>query len=284
MSNPDVMSWEDAVNWLISQPDQKDLVNACYFDRPVIDALKRYANSAEWKALKNYIPQKSGEAFDLGAGNGIVSYALAKDGWKVTALEPDASNFVGAGAIQAVADSEDVHIEVLREWGESISCADDRFDIVMARQVMHHARDLNLMFKEMSRILRPGGTLIAFRDHIVDSDEGLEIFKNEHPLHKLYGGENAFRLEQYINGIEEAGLTIVETIHHFDSVINYAPRSQKDVTNEVAARLKLPLAVGAAKILFMLPLMSEIVMKLASHAYRTKQGRLVSFICKKPGD
>ena len=40
------------------------------------------------------IPRKAGRALDLGAGNGILSYALAREGWSVTAVEPDPSALV----------------------------------------------------------------------------------------------------------------------------------------------------------------------------------------------
>ena len=42
------------------------------------------------------------QALDLGAGRGISSYALAREGWQVTALEPDPSMLIGAGAIRSL--------------------------------------------------------------------------------------------------------------------------------------------------------------------------------------
>ena len=163
------VSWEEAVTWLIEQPEKRELVKQCYFDRPVIDAVRRYESDPEWQELsKRWLPPGRGTAFDLGAGNGLVSYALAKMGWEVTALEPDPGEFVGAGAIRGVAKADNLNINVMEEWGESIPCEDNSFDLVMARQVIHHANDLEQMYQEIARILKPGGTAIAFRDHVID--------------------------------------------------------------------------------------------------------------------
>jgi SAM-dependent methyltransferase len=93
-------TWEQAVEWLRQQPDQQTLVRDCYFDDPLIEACERFVNSEEWQATLRYLPRVTGKVLDLGAGRGISSYGLAKAGWQVTALEPDPSNLVGAGAIR----------------------------------------------------------------------------------------------------------------------------------------------------------------------------------------
>src|SRR3989304_10231248 len=97
------MTWEEAVLWLKQQPDQTELVKACFFDDPLIETAERYYKSSEWEAVRELIPNPQGKALDLGAGRGISSYALAKDGWDTTALEPDKSKIVGAGAIRSLA-------------------------------------------------------------------------------------------------------------------------------------------------------------------------------------
>ena len=96
-------SWEQAVAWLIAQPDRQDLVRDCYFDRPALEAARRFHLSEEWRAVRAFFPETRGRALDVGAGNGVAGYALARDGWDVTALEPDPSALVGARAIRALA-------------------------------------------------------------------------------------------------------------------------------------------------------------------------------------
>ena len=96
-------TWEQAVQWLRSQPDRRDLVLAGYYDDPVEVAADRYWRSPEWLSARPLLPAAPGaRALDIGAGRGIASYALAKDGFEVIALEPDGSSLVGAGAIRAL--------------------------------------------------------------------------------------------------------------------------------------------------------------------------------------
>ena len=160
--------------------------------------------------------------------------ALAADGWRVVALEPDPSDLVGAGAIRMLAGETGADIEVVEEWGERLPFADRTFDCVHARQVLHHARDLGMLCREMARVLKPGGMFIATREHVIDLPEDLPEFLAMHPLHMLYGGENAFGLEQYLDAIVVAGLRLTKILSPLESPINYFPASVGE-TGDLAA-------------------------------------------------
>ena len=84
------------------------------------------------------------------------SYALAKDGWRVTALEPDKSEVVGAGAIQYLGRATGTNIQVVTNWGEELPFASSEFDLVYCRAVLHHARDLQKLCREAARVLVAG--------------------------------------------------------------------------------------------------------------------------------
>jgi SAM-dependent methyltransferase len=221
------MSWEEAVVWLRNQKKQSDLVKACYYDDPLIDAVTRYWESSEWKAVSRFLPDGKGTVLDLGAGRGISSFAFAKDGWKVTALEPDNSTLVGTGAIDKIVKETGLNIRVCNEWGEKLPFADETFDVVFARQALHHAGDLKKLCEEMGRVLKEGGTFIAIREHVISKKSDLPAFLEKHPLHYLYGGENAFLLEEYIQAIQKAGIQLTEIINPLESDINLFPRQNK---------------------------------------------------------
>ena len=135
-------SWEAAVCWLRAQPDQQELVKAAYYDDPLIVAAERYRASSEWQAIRQYLAGYSGAALDIGAGRGIASYALAKEGFAVTALEPDPSDLVGAGAIHSLADEAQLNVNVVQEFSERLPFSDASFDVVFARAVLHHTSNL----------------------------------------------------------------------------------------------------------------------------------------------
>jgi len=220
------LSWEQAVQRLREQPEQRQLVLDCYYDDPLSEAAQRYWKSREWTAVRRLLPAGRNRALDVGAGRGIASYALAREGYSVTSLEPDASSIVGAGAIRALAAAAALDITVVQDFSERLPFADGHFDVVFARAVLHHTRDLRLACAEFRRVLRPGGRLIAIREHVIDRADDLPAFLESHPLHYLYGGENAFTLVQYREALEAAGLQVKQTLAPFDSPINWTPRSR----------------------------------------------------------
>jgi len=264
------VSWEDAVLWLRNQPDQHELVRACFYDDPLIDAAARYYESSEWAAVRTLLPRSPGLALDLGAGRGISAYALARDGWQVTALEPDPSAIVGAGAIRTLCAEAGLGIEVIQEWGEQLPFADSTFDLVHCRQALHHARDLGQLCSEMGRVLKTGGRLIATREHVISRKEDLPRFLASHPLHHLYGGENAYQLSEYRNAIESAGVRLVKILNPLQSEINVFPESLQNMKRRIARRLAFPFP----------RLIPDFALRLAGDMM-DHPGRLYSFVGEK---
>ncbi len=240
--NDDLMSWEEAVAWLKRQPDQADLVRACFYDDPLLAAAERYAASSEWAAVRTLLPSQPGKALDVGAGRGISSFALARDGWHTVALEPDSSPEVGAGAIRRLTAEAGLDIDVVEQWGEQLPFQDNSFDLVHCRQVLHHADNLPNLCREIGRVLRPGGVFIATREHVISRRADLEIFLAAHPLHRLYGGEHAYLLREYVTAIQRAGIALTSVLNPWRSDINLFPQTRTDLKRRIAARLRVPLA------------------------------------------
>ena len=266
------MSWEDAVRWLREQKDQQELVRACFFDDPLLDAARRFHASEEWKAVQQILPQMAGKALDVGAGRGIASFALAEDGWTVTALEPDPSNLVGAGAIAALARESGHLIHIVQEWGEKLPFPDASFDVIHARQVLHHANDLENFCLELARVLKPRGLFIATREHVIDSPDELEIFRANHDLHRLYGGECAFSLEHYLDAISHSGMLFVQILAPFSSPINYFPATNENVLNMAKEAWNWDFPMGKKMMVAQLN-------RTASYP-----GRLYTFVARRPSE
>lgn len=274
-------TWEGAVTWLRQQEDQAYLVRSCYYDDPLLGAADRYAHSEEWISIKNIISGRSGEALDIGAGRGIASYALAKEGWNVTALEPDPSDLVGAGAIRRLAAEGKVSITVEQRWGESLPFADATFDLVFARAVLHHAKDLDQFCKEIWRVLKPHGLLIAAREHVISSKADLPKFFAIHPLHRLYGGENAYVVGGYRRALAGAGLSLVREIRPFEDPINYAPILRDELRGHLMKYARtIPVAGALIAGCLRIPGMFWLFLKIIDHVDR-RPGRLYTFLCTK---
>lgn len=221
------LTWEETVLWLRQQPDQADLVRACYYDDPLLDAARRFAKSEEWQATRALVPGKCGKALDVGAGRGISSYALACDGWQVVALEPDPSDIVGAGAIRTLALTSDAPIHIVEQYAENLPFADATFDLVYGRQVLHHTRSLFSVSSEVARVLKPGGHFIAVREHVISKPSDLKTFLDTHPLHRFYGGENALLLHEYRSAFQASGLVLLKSVGPYESPINHAPNTRE---------------------------------------------------------
>jgi SAM-dependent methyltransferase len=263
-------TWEHAVLWLRAQPDQAELVRACFYDDPLLGAAERYYQSTEWAAARELLPARPGRALDIGSGRGISAYALRRAGWSVVALEPDPSPVVGADAIRALARDARLEIEVVQEWGERLPFADASFDLVHCRQALHHARDLAQLCREIGRVLRPGACFIALREHVISRSQDLQAFQDAHPLHHLYGGERAYRLREYERAIEDAGMSLRAVLNPLQSDVNVYPQTLPQIKQEIARRLHLPIA----------PLIPDAVLRLLGHLLSTP-GRLYSFVAAR---
>jgi SAM-dependent methyltransferase len=133
-----------------------------------------------------------------------------------------------------------VQIKVVENWGEELPFESDSFDLVHCRQVLHHAHDLNMLCREAARVLKTDGVFIATREHVLSRQEDLETFLSQHPLHRLYGGENAFMLEEYVSAITSAGIKLIKTLNPMESDINLFPQTIDEVKYRIAGKLFLP--------------------------------------------
>lgn len=274
-----MLTVEQAFRQLMETAPGRDLAYLCYYDTDVLAACERFASSNEWRAVTSQITRMGltgRRVLDLGAGNGIASYALAKLGFTVTAVEPDPSSLVGYGALLQMVEKTAFPITHVAAFGENLPLPDHSFDLIYCRQVLHHAQDLPRMLAEVARLLVPGGVLVAAREHVVDGHESLLAFLSQHPLHPLTGGEGAFTLDQYLGAMRASGFSVQHVWGPWDSAINTYPMTVsvlraaiRDYTHPKWGRLS-PLVV-------MLPGWRKRCLKNMSTDDRTP-GRLYSFL------
>jgi SAM-dependent methyltransferase len=165
------------------------------------------------------------DVLDLGAGTGIASYAFAKAGARrVVALEPDPSAVVGRGAMAPLLT--EAAFELADGVGERLPFDDASFDLVYARQVLHHIPDLGVALREVARVLKPGGRFLACREHVCDDEAQMKAFLAYHPIHRLAENEGAHSLPAYRQAMIGNGLRITGQWGPVDSLINAYPHAK----------------------------------------------------------
>ncbi len=276
------MTKDDAVRYIRSEPKYASLVYDSYMGEDVLSCAHRFFHSDEFsyirKLLKDSLSQ--GKVLDLGAGNGIASFAFASCGAKkVYALEPDRSDEVGAGAIRRIKGN--LPIEVLSSFAEEIPLADSEVDIAYARQVLHHVQNLPAVMREVARVLKTGGVFIACREHVIDKPEELQVFLDEHIMHQLSGGENALYLDDYLTAINSSGLKLEKVFDPWDTIVNAFPIMRSEAELKAFPKKLLKDKFGfTGSILAYVPGIDALVW----HRIRQHKlpGRLYSFFARKP--
>lgn len=274
------MTWEEAVKDLRSRPENKQAIIDNYFDADIDASIERFRLSEEFSAVMKWIPKSAKTLLDIGAGRGMASYSFAKNNLNVTALEPDPSNDVGAGAIRNIADKHHLPITVVETFGEKLPFNDNSFDVVYVRQVLHHANDLKQFCAEVHRVLKPGGIFIATREHVLSKESDLNAFLKSHPLHHLYGGEHAFTLSFYLQCIEDSGMQLKHIYHPYESVVNYAPISIQEMKGNFSKKLSGVIGSALASTLLSITPLYNLLSNLKAKQDKTP-GRLYSFVSTK---
>jgi SAM-dependent methyltransferase len=276
------MTTEEAVLQLRSDPSFAALVRDAYLGPDVADSAQRFYESGEFAEVRRLLgPRISGATLlDVGAGAGIASMAFIRAGAnRVVALEPDPSTEVGRGAMARLAPKGE--FEILDGVGESIPLPDTSTDIVYCRQVLHHAQDLRRVMAECLRVLKPGGILLACREHVVDDEEQLREFLENHIVNRMAGGESAYPLSVYLDAIASAGLIIDLSLGPWDSVINAFPevRTQDDLRSVMASKLSRKIGPAAGLLMAIPAVRNQVARKMDKRV----PGRMYTFMAHRRG-
>ncbi|MEZ5138609.1 MAG: class I SAM-dependent methyltransferase [Acidimicrobiales bacterium] len=143
--------------------------------------------------------------FEYGAGTGLVSQMLAPHVGPLTLADPS-EGMRAAMAAKVAEGTLPAGTTVVATNFDAEAPGDDRFDLVVTVQVMHHVPDLAPVLAAFATILEPGGHLA-----IVDLEAEDGSFHGDG-----FGGHHGFHRPELQAQLEGAGFTDVRFEHAYD--------------------------------------------------------------------
>ena len=95
---------------------------------------------------------------DIGCGGGILSEPLARLGAQMVGADPSRENIAVA---RAHAQESGVVVDYRATTAEDLAAAAERFDVVLAMEVVEHVVDVDAFVATCASMVKPGGLMIA---------------------------------------------------------------------------------------------------------------------------
>jgi 2-polyprenyl-6-hydroxyphenyl methylase / 3-demethylubiquinone-9 3-methyltransferase len=102
-------------------------------------------------------PLEGLSALDVGCGGGVLAEPVARLGARVVGLDPAAANIEVA---RRHAEGAGLPIDYRTETIESVAAGPERFDLVLALEVVEHVADIDAFVAACCGAVAPGGLLI----------------------------------------------------------------------------------------------------------------------------
>ena len=148
---------------------------------------------------------------DIGCGGGILSEPLARLGAAVVGADPSERNI--AAARRHAAQSA-LTIDYRATTAEELADAGERFDVVLAMEVVEHVAHLGLFVKRCGEMVSPGGMMVVATINRTLKSFALAIVGAEYVLRWLPRGTH--RWDKFVTPneleitIERSGLSVLD--------------------------------------------------------------------------
>jgi 2-polyprenyl-6-hydroxyphenyl methylase/3-demethylubiquinone-9 3-methyltransferase len=146
---------------------------------------------------------------DIGCGGGILSEPLARLGAQMVGVDPAEENIAAA---RAHAQESGVAVDYRATTAEDLAAAVERFDVVLAMEVVEHVTDVDAFVATCASMVKPGGLLIAATLNRTLKSFALAIVGAEYVLRWLPRGTHQWDKfvtpEELEAAIERGGLQV----------------------------------------------------------------------------
>jgi 2-polyprenyl-6-hydroxyphenyl methylase/3-demethylubiquinone-9 3-methyltransferase len=147
---------------------------------------------------------------DIGCGGGLLSEPLARLGADMVGVDPSDMNIEAA---KEHARQSELAIDYRCATAEELAEAGERFDVVLAMEVVEHVTDVPLFVKCCADMVKPGGLMIAATLNRTLKSFALAIVGAEYVLRWLAVGTH--RWDKFVTpneleiAMEQGGLTVL---------------------------------------------------------------------------
>jgi 2-polyprenyl-6-hydroxyphenyl methylase/3-demethylubiquinone-9 3-methyltransferase len=146
---------------------------------------------------------------DIGCGAGILSEPLARLGASMVGADPSEENIAVASAH---AEDNGVEVDYRATTAEALTEAGEKFDIVLAMEVVEHVNDVGEFVATCASMVKPGGLMIAATLNRTLKSFALAIVGAEYILRWLPRGTHQWDKfvtpQEFERAIENAGLNV----------------------------------------------------------------------------
>ncbi len=157
-------------------------------------------------------PLKGRSVVDVGCGGGLLSEPMARLGASVTGLDPAAENIAVA---RAHAAAMGLSIDYRTQMIEEVAQSGERFDLVLALEVVEHVASIPAFVAALAEAAKPGGLVILSTLNRTLRSFGAAIVGAEYVMRWLPVGTHSWdkfvRPEELSRHLADAGLDVVET-------------------------------------------------------------------------
>lgn len=154
----------------------------------------RIAYESELAALRELVPVR-GRGLEIGVGSGRFAAPLSI----LMGIEP---------SMEMAKIARGRGVELVRGVAEAIPFGDSLFDHALMVTTICFVRDIDSAFKEVFRILKPGG---AFVNGFIDGESPLgKLYQKSREDNPFYGGANFLGATDVISHLERMGFEAVQ--------------------------------------------------------------------------
>jgi 2-polyprenyl-6-hydroxyphenyl methylase/3-demethylubiquinone-9 3-methyltransferase len=148
---------------------------------------------------------------DIGCGGGLVSEPMARLGAAVTGADAGERN-IGVASLHAA--EAGVSVDYRCTSAEELAAAGERFDVVLALEVVEHVADLEGFLAACGQMVKPGGLLIAATLNRTPKSFALGIVAAEYILRWVPRGTHDWkkflRPHELAGNLRRSGLSLKE--------------------------------------------------------------------------